>query len=200
MKVQPCFIKMDINSLRVFDSLYKLKISEQEFSEIEDEIRHEERTGLSIKAVKKGFSICVSHDEKHKVIIKKIEFDGKLPQPKSRVLFKTLILFEDLPDEIYTLHQIAQYRALDTEIKRVANTMEDLKDKIRKALEKTKPGTADVKGSDKVTEGNPRGTKLTLSFGVAGGSKDNGLEAVIGQADKLLYKAKNEGRNRVAGG
>ncbi|MEK6868726.1 MAG: hypothetical protein AABX74_00725, partial [Nanoarchaeota archaeon] len=62
--------------------------------------------------------------------IKKIEFDGKLPQPKSRVLFKTLILFEDLPDEIYTLHQIAQYRALDTEIKRVANTMEDLKDKI----------------------------------------------------------------------
>ena len=67
----------------------------------------------------------------------------------------------------------------------------DTCEEIRKALEKVKPGTADVKGSDKA--------KLTLSFGVAGGSKDNGLEAVIGQADKLLYKAKNEGRNRVAG-
>lgn len=84
-------------------------------------------------------------------------------------------------------------------LKPIANA-KDTCEEIRKALEKTKPGPTDVKGSDKVTEGNPRGTKLTLSFGVAGGSKDNGLEAVIGQADKLLYKAKNEGRNRVAGG
>lgn len=121
---------MDINSLRVFDSLYKLNISEQEFAQIEEEVKHAERTGLSLKAVKKGYSICVSHDEKHKIIIKKIEYDNKLPQPKLRVLFKTLVSFEDLPEEIYTLHQIAQYRALDTEIKHIANTLEELKDKI----------------------------------------------------------------------
>jgi len=72
-----------------------------------------------------------------------------------------------------------------------ADSGKDTCEEIRKALEKTKPGTADTKGSDKA--------KLTLTFGVAGGNKDNGLEAVIGQADKLLYKAKNGGRNRVEG-
>lgn len=73
-----------------------------------------------------------------------------------------------------------------------ADSGKDTCEEIRKALEKTKPGIADVKGSDKA--------KLTLSFGVASGNKDKGLEAVIGQADKLLYKAKNSGRNRVEGG
>ncbi len=121
---------MDLNSLRVFDSLYKLKLSEQEFAEIEEEQTHYERTGLAIMAVKKDYSICVSHDEKHQIIIKKIEFDQKLPKPKSRILFKTLISFQDLPDEIYTLHQIAQYRALDTEIKYEAKNLEQLKDRV----------------------------------------------------------------------
>ena len=72
-----------------------------------------------------------------------------------------------------------------------ADSGKDTCEEIRKTLEKTKPGVAEVKGSDKA--------KLTLSFGVAGGNKDKGLEAVIGQADKLLYKAKNDGRNRVEG-
>ena len=72
-----------------------------------------------------------------------------------------------------------------------ADSGKDTCEDIRKALEKTKPGVANVKGSDRA--------KLTLSFGIAGGNKDKGLEAVIGQADKLLYKAKNGGRNRVEG-
>lgn len=73
-----------------------------------------------------------------------------------------------------------------------ADSGKDTCEEIRKALEKVKPGVAEVKGSDKA--------KLTLSFGVAGGNKNKGLESVIGQADKLLYKAKNGGRNRVEGG
>lgn len=121
---------MDLNALRVFDSLYKLKITEEEFAYIEEEQTHIERTGLSIMAVKRDYSICVSHDEKHQIIIKRIEFNQKLPQPKSRILFKTLISFQDLPEEVYTLHQIAQYRALDTEIKYQAKNLDQLKDRI----------------------------------------------------------------------
>ncbi len=121
---------MDINALRVFDSLYRLGISDAEFADIDEESKQTERTGLSIKAVKKGYSVCVSHDQKHQIIIKKIKFNNRLAKPKTRVLFKTLINFEDIPREIYILHQIAQYRALDTEIKYTANNLEELKDRI----------------------------------------------------------------------
>ncbi|MEW6686417.1 MAG: GGDEF domain-containing protein [Candidatus Edwardsbacteria bacterium] len=43
-------------------------------------------------------------------------------------------------------------------------------------------------------------THLTVSIGVAEGGKGIGLETVIGEADKLLYKAKNGGRNKVESG
>ncbi|MFC1588446.1 hypothetical protein ACFL54_09055 [Planctomycetota bacterium] len=120
---------MDMNALRVFNSLYNLRITEKEFVEIEEEQRHTERTGISIFCVKKDKFIGVSHDENHQIVIKEATSKIK-PKPKSRILFKTLVTFDGLPQEIYTLHQIAQYRALDTEIKYVANTIEELKDRI----------------------------------------------------------------------
>ncbi len=122
-------IKINIEALRVFNSLYKLGITEQEFTEIREEQKHEERTGLSINLVKKGKIIGVSHDEKQSIVIKKVRGDIK-PIPKSRILFKTLITFKDIPEEIYTLHAIAQYHALDTTIKYTANTIEELKDRV----------------------------------------------------------------------
>lgn len=114
---------MDITSLRVFNVLHDLDISEQEFKDIEDEQAHTDRKGLYIRCVKNGYSICVSHDEKHSIIIKEIK--GVTTTP-SRVLLKTLIPF-DVPDEIFILHSISQYRSLDSEIKREAHTIDELK-------------------------------------------------------------------------
>jgi hypothetical protein len=118
---------MDINALRVFNALHSLSISEEEFALIEGEQGHTERTGLYIGCLKKGQSICVSHDENHKIIIKNIK--SKFPTP-CRVLFKTVITFDDLPPEVYTLHSIAQYRTSDDEIKHRADNLEELKDRI----------------------------------------------------------------------
>ncbi len=118
---------MDINALRVFNALHSLSISEQEFALIEGEQGHTERTGLFIGCAKKGQSICVSHDENHKIIIKKIK--AEFPTP-CRVLFKTAITFDDLPPEVYTLHSIAQYRTLDADIKHRADNLDELKDRI----------------------------------------------------------------------
>lgn len=114
---------MDITSLRVFNVLHDLDISEQEFADLEDEQKHTDRKGLYIRCIKNGYSICVSHDEKHSIIIKNIKNITSTP---SRILLKTLITFE-IPDEIFTLHAISQYRSLDTDIKREAHTIEELK-------------------------------------------------------------------------
>jgi hypothetical protein len=118
---------MDINALRVFDSLHNLSITEEEFADLEREQKATDRTGLYIRCIKSGYSICVSHDENHKIIIREIKKEFPVP---SRVLFKTLITFDDLPEEIYTLHAIAQYRALDTDMKYRADNLEELKDRI----------------------------------------------------------------------
>lgn len=114
---------MDITSLRVFNVLHALDISEQEFSDLEDEQKHTDRKGLYIRCIKKGYSICVSHDEKHSIIIKEIKSISTTP---SRILLKTLVTF-DVPDEIFILHTISQYRSLDTEIKHEAHNIEELK-------------------------------------------------------------------------
>nr|WAI02806.1 MAG: hypothetical protein OI861_00250 [Candidatus Methanoperedens sp.] len=118
---------MDINALRVFNALHSLSISEEEFALIESEQGHTERTGLFIVCIKKGQSICISHDENHKIIIKNIK--AEFPTP-CRVLFKTVITFDDLPPEVYTLHSIAQYRTLDADIKHRADNLDELKDRI----------------------------------------------------------------------
>lgn len=121
---------MDIINLRVFNSIYELGITEQDFKEIEEEQKHKERTGLYIhkiiKCKPKKFLLCVSHDQDHKIIIHQFMKQAK---PKTRVILKTLI-FLDPPKEIYTLHKISQYRALDTQIKYVANTLNELKSRV----------------------------------------------------------------------
>ena len=120
---------MNVEALRVFNGLYKLGITEEEFQDIEEEQTHSERTGLYIACVKKGKIIAVSHDEKHKIVIKLMK--GKIhPVAQSRILFKTLITFKALPDNIYTLHAIAQYHALDGEIKHIARNIDELKDRV----------------------------------------------------------------------
>ena len=122
---------MDINTLRVFNALYKLNLSEQEFAQIENEVKHEEITGLWIGALRKDFFIGVSHDEKHQIVIKKLERSNQAKiAPNARILFKTQINFEELPQEIYILHQIAQYRSMDGEIRHIADNMEQLKDRV----------------------------------------------------------------------
>jgi hypothetical protein len=128
---------MDINSLRVFNALQNLGISDTEFADLENEQKHTERTGVYIRCVKKGHAICVSHDERHKIVIKQIQNKKKInlssvsdfPTP-SRILLKTLITFDDLPQDIYKLHAIAQYRALDTDIRHRATSLEELKDMV----------------------------------------------------------------------
>jgi hypothetical protein len=126
---------MDINALRVFDSIHSLSITEEEFTDLEIEQKHTERTGLYIRCVRFDYSIGVSHDENHKIIIREIK--KKFPVP-SRVLFKTLITFDELPEEIYTLHAIAQYRALDIDMKFRADNLEELKDRICEILNSIK--------------------------------------------------------------
>lgn len=120
---------MNINELRVFNATHRLKITEEEFKDIQEEQEHTERAGLSIKCVKKGKIIGISHDQKHIIIIKEVKGNITI-KPHTMILFKTLINFEDLPDEIYTLHSIASYRSLDTDIKYVAQSMDGLKDRI----------------------------------------------------------------------
>lgn len=43
----------------------------------------------------------------------------------------------------------------------------------------------------------PEGIRQTCSFGVAGYIAGNTSDAIVGRADKALYRAKNSGRNRV---
>lgn len=126
---------MDFLTLKVFDRLHKLGLSEKEFEDIERETKCKDKTGLYIAAVKKGVFVCVSHDENHKIVIQEIKpqckgIEVKDIMSKSRILFKTLITFEDIPEEVFTLHQIAQYRSLDSNVKHIAHNLEDLKDKI----------------------------------------------------------------------
>ena len=116
--------------MQVMNSLYNLGVSEDEFKTIADEVAHSERTGFSIKAIKDNKVIGISHDENHRIVIKKISDFKAEVKPHTRILFKTLISFEELPDKIYTLHTICHYRSLDTDIKHTAHCLEELKEKI----------------------------------------------------------------------
>jgi hypothetical protein len=119
---------MNITALSVMNSLYKLGITEQEFKNIQEEISHIERTGGSIKAVKGDKIIWINHDDKHNIVIEKYN-KGDL-KPNTRVLLKTYITFEDLPQEIYDLHTICRYRAKDFELKGKADNLDELKERI----------------------------------------------------------------------
>ena len=64
---------MDFLTLKVFDRLHKLGISDEEFQDIERETKCKDKTGLYIAAAKKDVFVCVSHDEKHKIVIQEIK-------------------------------------------------------------------------------------------------------------------------------
>ena len=122
---------MNINTLQVMNSLYNLGLTEAEFKAITDEISHTERTGFSIKAIKGDKVVGVSHDDKESIIINDLDEFGKFDlKPNTRILLKTLVQLEDLPERIYDLHRICKYRSMDIEIKNVANSLDELKLKI----------------------------------------------------------------------
>jgi len=122
---------MNINTLMVMNSLHNLGLTEAEFEAIADEVSHTERTGFSIKAIKGDRVIGISHDDKENIVIKEtIDFGRFELKPNTRILLKTLINFDELPEQIYALHRICQYRSLDISIKHTANNLEELKEKL----------------------------------------------------------------------
>lgn len=121
---------MNIITLRVLNHLYKVGLTEQELEVIEEETKHKERSGISVRAVRKDKIIGINHDNKHSIFVIKNKPVFKEVKPNMRLLFKTLITFDEIPAEIYTLHEIKRYRALDDTIKYTANNLEELKEKI----------------------------------------------------------------------
>lgn len=120
---------MDILTLRVMDGIHKLGITEEEYVDIQREVNDDSKTGVYIAAIKReDVCICVCHDERHKIAIK-----GLISKvPKSRILFKTLVTFQDIPYWVYDCHRIAQYRASDFQVKHFASNIEELKDRLLK--------------------------------------------------------------------
>lgn len=167
---------VNIDALRVFNAIKKLGITEKEFQDILEEQSHTERTGLSLKTDKKGYCIGVSHDENHTIVIQKIVKQGKIPKTPSRILFKTLITFEDLPEEVYTLHSIAQYRAMDTDIRHVAHNLDELKDRI----------------CDRFADGYPKELGEMINYGydydsAKKASKDHLKEELVNKQLQAIY-------------
>ena len=125
---------MDINALQVVNHLFRLRLGRGVLKRIEEEAKHTERTGLYIGAVRRGHAVCVDHDHRnHPIVIKPLEEFGEFGRrvkPNTRVLFKTLVLFDDLPDEIYTLHRIGAYRTDDSRVRFVARNLNELKERI----------------------------------------------------------------------
>lgn len=117
---------MNIQSLRVFSSMYGLDITEEEFLTIEQEVNSGKR-GIYNAVRKKGYIVYVDHNNKSTIVIRKSKSDIVIP---SRILCKTMVTFEPLPDEIYTLHSINRYRAQDWKFVYRADNLEELKDRI----------------------------------------------------------------------
>ena len=114
--------------LRVFDSMHNLGIKEEDFQNIEAETKDTQKTGIAnILIAKKKYLIYIDHDEKHSIYLK--EFNNDLEVP-SRILFKTLILFDPIPKEIYTLHTIGSYRSRDWAYKHKVKNLEELKTRV----------------------------------------------------------------------
>lgn len=139
---------MDIITLRVINEVHGLGLTEAQLQDIETETQAKERSGQYVAARTKDSAVIVDHDEKHVIELK----DIVCPAP-SRILFKTLITFKDVPDYFYTLHKIGKYRG-EVQIKYRASNIEELKDRIIKRFSDGVPhelgGEYDeVWGSDK---------------------------------------------------
>jgi hypothetical protein len=116
---------MDIYSLRVFNEMHGLGITEQELIAIEKETNNEV-TGVANMLNRDGYLIYVNHDDKDNIYLKKTTRDLVCP---SRILSKILITFEP-PAEIFQLHLIAKYHAQDWAYKTQADNLDELKTKI----------------------------------------------------------------------
>jgi hypothetical protein len=117
---------MDLNTLRVYNVINKLGITELEFDNISKELLLVEYTGTAVMKVTEKFMITINHDDKHKIEI--VPNHSKLSSP-GRILFKTYFTFE-VPIEIYVLHELAQYRCDDNNPKYTAINLDELKDSI----------------------------------------------------------------------
>ncbi len=127
---------MDTSCVRVMNILYNMELTENEFKAVEEEVGHTERSGLSIKIIKGDKIIGVDHDDRHNVVIREMTdfYSAKVRpnlKPNTRILLKTLINFDELPQKVYTLHQIVKCRDRDSKIiMGIANNMEELKQRI----------------------------------------------------------------------
>jgi hypothetical protein len=128
---------MDINTLRVMAVMYGLRISEEEYKEVEEAVSMK-TTGRINCFMKKGYLIYVEKDNSDQIYIKKTQ-EVKTP---SATLCKILFTFKP-PQEVYVLHKFLEYRSGDTGIKKIANNLEDAKialidrfmDEYRKEIE-----------------------------------------------------------------
>jgi len=121
---------MDINTLRVYNVIHKLGITDIEFDTISKELDCVEHSGTFIAKVTPKFMVWINHDAKHNIEI--VPNHSKLMTP-CRILFKTYFTF-DTPKEIYVLHSLAQYRCDDNNPKYYAANLEELKDSIMERI------------------------------------------------------------------
>ena len=116
---------MDINCLRVYNGMFKLGLTEEEFTRIESYIG-KYQAGLTNVAYKKGRVIYIDNEDKGSI---KIFTSPKVTIP-SVVLCKTLITFEPIPQEVFLLHKMIRYHANDRKFRYQASNLEELKDRL----------------------------------------------------------------------
>lgn len=145
---------MDITALKVYDALYQLKLTKQEYEQIRKEQNQEEHTGVHVTIIKqrkdeknKGkrgrisekIGICVNHDIGGGEIILQDLNETKIKQG-DRILYNTITNIKNIPPAMYAIHT-ATLQEQDTNDRdgmirrnKKATTIEELKDAMSKAL------------------------------------------------------------------
>jgi len=96
---------MNIQTLRVFNELKNLKLTDNDFESLEKEQSDKKRTGVFIQAVRGNKYIGVNHDKKHSIVIAEFTKE-EIIVPESRILFNVLLTFKDVPEQLFILHNI----------------------------------------------------------------------------------------------